>query len=946
MILTKFFKAKWQHKDAVIRVEALNQFNLTEPNNIDIIKSLISSDVSELVRRAALIKFNDYSSFLDASNTNSMSSIQEFAKSQIQQAILTQQPFVVSLEQKQQFLTQCDKIAFIEQWLMVEHNEQLLNEMLLKVSKPNSLIQFFIKTDNSDLQKQILTRIDDIEQLEKITKKLSLHSPVPEVVNTVNAKILALQTAIEKPLKLRKQLQLLLSKLLALKDIHDFTDMSARKLTIEQQWQTLSSELNCFDDSEKQQVIDKYKHIADQLKKHFAVQEEAYRHQQFIAEQQALKAKQLIEFNASVKNLSLQITDAVFENVVLDESTFTTELQAVELRIGESNISDTDKQQLAAQLHQLANKLKQLPQVAECVAKATSLISKLSTLAVPENIEELNQRQPIFIEWTQEWQRINELANDVLPQSIIDARDELQQLWRSALQPLIKEQQQAFNHVGKKIAELKRLITVGKYKSAFGLHTKLTFLIPTLSDQHQQKLASDFEHVSQRINELHELEAFIVTPKKQQVLADVQLLVEQPLDNPLDQAEKIKTFRKLWNSLGHADEALDKDLNHEFNKAIELAFAPCRSFYAEQGKIREHHLAQKQNVLEQLASLQNELSAEDVNWRNIEVRLNKLTTLWRETGEIDRDQYQNIVALYRELITPIKQGINDYHQSNIDAKQALIEQAKLQLDNDDVFAAINNLKALQQQWNLVGYAGAHKENPLWQTFRKVNDQIFAQREDAKQQQQKSRDDAQKSYTDTINQLTQSIADALDAKTLRTLTVELEQLNDQIKQLKPVAKGLLNAVNDNLKSIKEKIASIKSNQEKQVYIDLFDVIGQLHTQSLTADNVLSNDAFARLPKQWQKLIKKALSKTIDIPGFENLTIELEILANVESPKNLSQQRLQVQVQLLSDKLMQGDAINLQSKLEQWLGCGLLVDITQPESVELSESCLLRVKSIFN
>lgn len=945
MILSKFFKAKWQHKDAAVRVEALNQFNLAESEYVEIINSLINSDISELVRRAALIKCNDYQTYFDASVNNSMTAVQYFAKSQVQQSILTAQPFTVSVVQKQHYLAQSDKLTFIEQWLLVEHDDVLLNQLLSKVSKPNLLMQFFVKTDNTDLQQQILNRIDDVEQLEKLSKKLMAHSAAADVMKTVNDKIVTMQTAIEKPLKLRKQLQLLLSKLLALKDIHDFSDMSARKLAIDNQWQTLSCEFNCFDNADKQQVIDKYQRITEQLKKHFAVQEEAFVHQQFIAQQQAIKAKQLIEFNAAVKGLSRQITDAVFENVMLDESVFSTELQQVELRIAESKISDTDKQQLAAQLQQLANKLKQLPQVAECVTKATSLISKLSTLAVPENVEELNQRQPIFNEWTQEWQSINELANDILPQSITEARDELQRLWRNALQPLIREQQQSFNHVGKKIAELKRLIAAGKYKSAFGLHTKLTFLIPTLSEAQQHKLAKDFENVSLRINELHELEAFIVTPKKQQVLADVQLLVEQPLDNPLAQAEKIKAFRKLWNSLGHADEALDKDLNNEFNNAIELAFAPCRTFYAEQGKIREHHLAQKQEVLEQLKSLRNEIADENVNWRNIELRLHKLSVMWRDAGEIDRDQYQKIIALYRELISPIKQGINDYHHSNINTKQALIEQANLQLDNDDVFSAINNLKALQQQWSTVGYAGAHKENQLWQTFRKVNDQIFAQRAEAKQQQQQSRDDAQKSLTESLNKLIQSIAEANDAKSLRTLTVELEELSDQIKQLKPIAKGLLNAINDNLKIIKDKIATIKTDQQRQLYVDLFAVVAQLHQQSLTAESCLNDSVFDRLPKHWQKLIKKAITKKLDMTDLEKFTIELEILANVDSPKDLAQQRMQVQVQLLSDKLMQGDEINLASKLEQWLSCGLLVDSTQPENVSISQSCLSRVKSIF-
>ena len=42
-----------------------------------------------------------------------------------------------------------------------------------------------------------------------------------------------------------------------------------------------------------------------------------------------------------------------------------------------------------------------------------------------------------------------------------------------------------------------------------------------LSELQQEKLSKDFDNTTTRINELHELESFIVTPKKQQVLKDI-----------------------------------------------------------------------------------------------------------------------------------------------------------------------------------------------------------------------------------------------------------------------------------------------------------------------------------------------------------------------------------------------------------------------------------------
>ena len=80
-------------------------------------------------------------------------------------------------------------------------------------------------------------------------------------------------------------------------------------------------------------------------------------------------------------------------------------------------------------------------------------------------------------------------------------------------------------------------------------------------------------------------------------------LVETPLDNPNEQADKVKNFRKTWNLLGHADEELDKGLNEAFNQACELAFAPCRLFFAEQEKLREQHFILRTNIIEQATAM-------------------------------------------------------------------------------------------------------------------------------------------------------------------------------------------------------------------------------------------------------------------------------------------------------------------------------------------------------
>ena len=228
--------------------------------------------------------------------------------------------------------------------------------------------------------------------------------------------------------------------------------------------------------------------------------------------------------------------------------------------------------------------------------------------------------------------------------------------------------------------------------------------------------------LNEKIAELADWEHYIATPRKQQLLADIKAIVETPLDNPNEQAEKVKQYRKTWNSLGHADDDAEQALNTEFNQLCETAFTPCRLYFAEQEKLRAQHLLTRQSFLEQAKSLagsvtRNENDGDDnnltIDYKSLENELNQLIKQWQSAGQIDREIYQGINNEFNLALQPIKLVIKNYHQENKIAKQALIGNAESLLVNDDIFYAVTEVKSLQTQWRNIGYAGPKVENKLW-----------------------------------------------------------------------------------------------------------------------------------------------------------------------------------------------------------------------------------------
>jgi len=116
MIFSKLFKTKntWQHKDATVRITAINdKLSADNAEQLIILTDLIKQDVSDLVRRAALIKVGSFDCYLEASRENSQQKIKQFAAKQINDILTTDHNIILSSILKEDLLAQEAKIPLL-----------------------------------------------------------------------------------------------------------------------------------------------------------------------------------------------------------------------------------------------------------------------------------------------------------------------------------------------------------------------------------------------------------------------------------------------------------------------------------------------------------------------------------------------------------------------------------------------------------------------------------------------------------------------------------------------------------------------------------------------------------------------------------------------------------------------------------------------------------------
>ena len=919
MIFSALFKANWQSKKAHVRLTAIaDELQLSNTDHVTILTTMATSDNNQDVRKAALLKLNNINVYIDLlQQTNNKDSA--FIQLQIESFLLANNNDV-DQENKHRLLALLPK-AFLEQWLIHENTIEIAKALHQKINKPQYIVNGFAKSfiDNSmteSFQLFLLANINDISLLEKLTKKTSI-APVKQYIQQ---QISDLTSAKQKPVQLAKSVQLVLSKLLALKESKiAFTDLIERRETLQNEWQQANTEFNYLTETQQTTFTDKYERINTQLDKIFAPLKE--QHEQALITQ-ALTAKKNTakqQFDLTINELEQQISNAVFENNDLTGSKFESQLNDLPHSVTSSVLNETDQQQYLQQIAVLQKKLQQLPEIAKSVTDATHLISRISQLTIPSNMNEMSERSDIYYAWLKEWKVIEKQSVGTLAESIKNAKNEIVKQWQAGLLPFEKEQKALFIQVQKTITDIKRLIANGKFNPCFGLYKKLKIEFSLLSVSQQQKLQRGFEQVTEKLNDLSDWEQYVATPKKQELLNDIKKLVAQPLVDLNEQANLVKAFRKQWNSLGHAADDIEKKLNDEFNQFCEQAFIPCREFYAQQESIRKKHADQRLLIIDQIhqlaKSLPEESNHDSAFYKSLDAQLNKINKLWRDVGEVDKKQYHQLQKQYKTALAPIKSRTTEYQQNNALLKQQIIDQANQYLESDNVYTAVNDIKKLQQQWRSIGYAGPKQDNTLWQTFRNVNDKVFTKRDLSKAAQDNAQSKIKSEFSEQVKQIKALVSDTTN---FQETLAQAQQLLKQVITAKPVIKSIASDLEKLIHQIENKINNNKQHKQTKQWLHIFELLNEL-SNGITTEQLISHNSFEELPSFWQKKLSDAASQTKNGDRVEK-TLKLEILARVDSPKEFASERLAMQVQLLQEQMLSGESVDVKALFIDWLLSG--------------------------
>ena len=502
----------------------------------------------------------------------------------------------------------------------------------------------------------------------------------------------------------------------------------------------------------------------------------------------------------------------------------------------------------------------------------------------------------------------------------------------NALQHVIKHNQNISAHEAdssKKLAqlltELEDHIAEGHLKDANKCHQQAVQAMKKISQQESKKFQRQYQNLTAQLTEIRDWQGYAATPKKEALCVSMENLVDSEMDPSL-LADKIHTLQEEWKTIGPIARQDDKVLWNRFRSAADKAYEPCKAHYADMAKQREQNLVNRQALVAQLIDYEANMDWDTADWGIVQKTLDAARETFRSFSPVDRNEHKNSQASLQDISDKIYAHIKAEYQRNIEAKEALIEQAKSLQDVEELSQAIEESKQLQSSWKTIGMTPNKADQKLWQEFRLACDAVFSRR-DEQRQQNKVQIEANIESAQAIIIKAEAAAKLSNAESkdiLQSCSAEFAELSLPKALYAQLRKRLSDA-----QQLQENVLSeAKVAKKQQAWVTLADKLTAISikaSDAAQAESLYKADETAlKLPQGIDKLLlenkwSETSSELSNSDDLRNACIALEIAAELPSPVEDQQARMAYQVQRLAQGLGQSGSLQQQicDSVSQWL-----------------------------
>ncbi len=249
-------------------------------------------------------------------------------------------------------------------------------------------------------------------------------------------------------------------------------------------------------------------------------------------------------------------------------------------------------------------------------------------------------------------------------------------------------------------------------------------------EDEEDEATPDFAHMSKKelVLYMQDLLALTDVRRADRMAHDIKHHYDE-----LHQHERQDALER-FKAEGGAEEDFDfhgDELDRKFDEAFRKVREQKHRHFSDMQRIREENLRQKNEVL---ARLREFVDSEEHNTSLRELK--KIQEDWKKIGAVPPQYNTNLWANYNALLDRFYNNRSILYElkeldrrKNLEAKQEVVQRAEKLLAYDNLKQATRELRELHEEFRHIGPVPREEQEPLWQRFKELSDQVYDKRRD-------------------------------------------------------------------------------------------------------------------------------------------------------------------------------------------------------------------------
>lgn len=524
-----------------------------------------------------------------------------------------------------------------------------------------------------------------------------------------------------------------------------------------------------------------------------------------------------------------------------------------------------------------------------------------------------------------------------------------------------KHAEQRLTLLPEKLDELTGAVDKGSLKEAEPLYQSVAASIELieLSGLPRKSYAEAVAHLkslSPRVRDLQKWRRWGADQTRLALCATMEELVSTDISLEA-MALRLRDLQMEWKGLDKGGSPVNHPLWERFHSASERVYERCKPHLDRQAAEREASRKQREQLCRELEEFLDQVDWERMDWKKAARAEREMRQAWSAAGPMEGRHRKELDKRFRAALKRLDGHLAAERSRNQAFKRELIARVEALVGEPELGRAIEETKRLQREWHTSVPARQKDENRLWQRFRAACDAVFARREAQQEAHATELTENLKRRQDLCVEAenlasSEAGADAL-ASALRELSTRWRD-SEALPVPRQAQAGLSRRWREAHSTV-ERRRHERLEEQRREDLDLLAeqaalcerLERALETQFSQESAPAGAEAdWQALPKQHnpdlQAAIERRFNRALEalkdggdtLDAFRNdfaadgerraeLCLHLEILAQVDSPPELTQTRLQFQVTRLTERMREGEKDPLEATsrlLQEWYLCG--------------------------